>query len=125
MCKQIIIGEVIDEIKDTPLNNFKYAIELSQKENFSVYTNDVLFIETLEVLCGEDNLRIYLKLGNNCEEITCMDAYEFVGDIYRIINFIRFKRELTEDDTNDFIPNYEYINTMIKDYETKFKELII
>ena len=122
--KKIILGEITDEINDTPINNFKYAIELSQQESFTVYTNNVQFLETLEVLCGEDNLNVYLKLNGECEEITCMDAYEYVGDIYSILNGIRFDRELQEDGTNKFVPKYNYINRLIKDYETKFKELV-
>ena len=117
--KKIILGEITDEIKDTPINNFKYAIELSKKENFTVYTNNVQFLETLEILCGEDNLNVYLKLNGECEKITCLEAYCYVGDIYRMLHSIRCDRELQEEN-GKFVPKYNTMDRLIKKYESKF-----
>lgn len=121
--KEIFIGEIEESLTGTPIERFKKAFEI-YKDDFKVYTNDVLFLETLEVLCGEDNINVYLCLNDKYEEITCMEAYEYVGDIYSILNRIRFSKELKQDlgEFTEF--NINSIKLEIKDYEKKFNELI-
>ena len=99
--REIIIGNINgseDEyLLKTPIEKFKYAYQLSkQRSGFIVYTNDVQFIEALEVFCGEDNLNIYFKHKdyNELVEISVMDAYNYVGNIYSILNSIRLRKEL-------------------------------
>lgn len=121
--KKIIMGEITEDITGTPIAKFKKAITLSQHEAFIVYTNDPQFVEALEVLCGEKNIQVYLKLNGSCKKITVHEAYDYVGDIYHIINYTRFNHELQEDDNDSFTVDYDYLNKQIEEYENKFKKL--
>ena len=124
MSKIIIMGDiVVEEFSKTPLDNFKKAIRLSQSDdNFLVYTNNVMVVETLEVLCGEENINIYLKKGNKNVEIEPATAYNFVGDIYRIINSLRFQKELNEDIGLCF--KLKSVDEDIKEYIKKYDKIL-
>lgn len=121
--KIIIIGDVEEEFLGTPVDNFKKAIELSKSDGFKIYTNDVQVVEALEVLCDEKNIHVYLRKDKVEVEIDVMDAYNFVGDIYRIINSLRFEKELNED-MGECFDLIKSVNEDIKEYEEKYDKLI-
>lgn len=112
MTKRIIIGNVREELYDSPIRMFKMAVRLSKKDNWTVSTNNPQFIEALEVLCGEENIDVYFKEynSNKIKVITFQEAYDYLGDVYDIINSIRgdvFFDRLNDDDVVGEIRKYE------------------
>lgn len=108
MVRKIIIGKVREEFDMTPIEKFMMALRLSKTDNFIIQTNDPQFVESLEVLCGEENVEVYLRVTDNqLHDITFQEAYNYLGDIYDIINTIRFSKDLTEDLGNEIIDEDE------------------
>lgn len=122
--KKIIIGEIEEQIIGNPIKNFEKAIALSKKENFEVHTNDMLFVETLEVLCGESNIHIYFKADDEYFEMDCISAYDYLGDLYRILNSIRFQKELLDDDgaRNYMQKLYDNLDNELGKYKCKYSK---
>lgn len=112
MTKRIIIGNVREELYDSPIRMFKMAVRLSKKDNWSVSTNNPQFLEALEVLCGEENIDVCFKEynSNKIKVITFQEAYDYLGDVYDIINSIRsdvFFDRVNDDDIVKKIKKYE------------------
>lgn len=118
--KCIIIGNVREEFYDSPIKMFKMAVRLSKQENWTVKSNNPQFIEALEVLCGEDNVEVYFKkyTSKSMQLITFKDAYDYLGDIYDIVNMIRFVENISDE-----LPSDDKIITEIKRYERKWEYL--
>ena len=112
--KKIIIGDVHnDYVHKTPIQFFELAVKLSKKKQFIVHTNNPQFVEALEVLCGENNVNIYRKFGDRCDKICFKEAYDYLGDVYDIVDLIRLKRE----DNDTYFDDYEFIKPQIIDYK--------
>lgn len=111
--KQIIIGDIEDSITGSPISQLRQAIFLSKQERFTVFTNNAQLIESLEVLCGEQEISIILKIGDNCCEIDFEDAYDYIADIYLILNFMRSGYE-----------NKDYLERRMQEYEKKYQEMV-
>lgn len=124
MSKKIIFGEIEEDFHGTPIELFKKAIELSKLDEFIVHTNNPQFIETLEVLCGADNITTIIKLDYEYIEIDDIYAvYNYVGDLYDVLNSIRFTIDLMDDDSgrdDEFI--YKRLEEEIKEYELKYSK---
>lgn len=121
MVKEIFVGEIkynAFELLGTPIELFKKAYQISKLDSWSIFTNNPQFIEALEVLCGEENIKIYLKLNGKCEEVSFFEAYNYLGDVYDIINRIRIKKDLGGDITD------EWINYQVKKYNEKYLEIM-
>lgn len=122
MVKKIIVGEIEDyfwdDDRNPPVKLFKKACEMSKWEDWILYTNNPQFIEALEVLCGENNIEIYLRLNGKCKEVDFYDAYNYLGDVYDIINRIRLRKDLDKEITDEWISN------QIKDYKRKYLEIM-
>lgn len=115
--KKIIIGDVHnDYVHKTPIQFFELAVELSKKKDFTVYTNNPQFVEALEVLCGENNINVYRKFKDRYDEISFKEAYDYLGDVYDIVDLIRFKRL----DKDEYFDDYEFIEQQIIDYKKKW-----
>ena len=108
--KSIIVGEISEDYYSTPIYIFKKAIELSKQDEFQVHTNNPQLVEALEVLCGEDNVKVYLTLNGLCKRITFLEAYNYLGDVYDIIDRIRgfnlAGAPIDEDELSFFIEEY-------------------
>lgn len=116
MVKKIICGEIDEEIKGTPIEIFKFAIELAKRDDFIVETNNPQLVEALEVLCGEENIDFYVSMdGELVKEESVRKVYNYLGDVYNIINHIRFVRDLESD--FDLDDNEEDISNYIREYE--------
>lgn len=113
--KTIFIGEVEESFQDTPIDIFKWAIRLSREDKFIVRTNNPQLVEALEVLCGEANVDVYLKLDFKTVKVSFITAYNYLGDIYDTIDAIRIKKGVGEDVTD------EWINKEIQEYKNKYK----
>ena len=71
MTKTIIVGEIRSRdiyVFQTPVQQCKKAYEISKRDNFTIETNNAMMIETIEILCGEENLEVYLKIDNKLKE---------------------------------------------------------
>lgn len=132
MNKIIVIGEI--EGKETsmpciPIEKFKKAYNLSKIDNWIIYVNDAQFIEALEVLCGEENIKVYLTINEKYEEISFLTAYNYLGDIYDIIDVIRIKNSFDEEITDEWIQNElneytkKYLEVMHDELTLKMKKL--
>lgn len=119
--KKIIIGNVKEDFSDTPINIFKKAIELSKQDKFILHTNNPLLVEAIEILCGEENITILLKHKYlHLEELDCIEAYNYLGDVYDILNGMRFLKEIKSDFDDDYELSDEYLEKEIKEYEEKW-----
>lgn len=118
--RKIIIGNIGREsFQGTPIELFEKAIELSKLDSFEVSTNNPQFLEALEVLCKEENLDVYLNVGLFEDiPITIDTAYDYLGDIYSIINYIRAIM-ITKGSVGE-----NYLNNKIKEYKEKWKVMI-
>lgn len=114
--KEIIVGEVAETIWGTPIYLFEEAIRLSKEENFSIRTNNPQFIETLEVLVGEENMDIYIKLSGELNKVNFHTAYNYLGDLYHVINSIRFRSDLGSKKISD-----EWLEKQIRKYNKRYK----
>ena len=122
MSKKIYCGEIKEDIHGTPIRKFKKAVSLSKQDKFRVYTNDPQFIEALEVLCGEDNINIYLIINGKCIETSFLEVYNYLGDLCDTIGLIRLYNSgcsfyKTETEIEDII------NKEIKEYEVKWGDI--
>lgn len=118
MDRQIICGEIEETFTDTPIEIFKKAVQLSAIENWTVKTNNPQLVEALEVLCSEETIKYFIYLnGEYCEQERAMDIYNYLGDVYDIINSLRAQRNLADD--FDIPLNKEYIQKEIDEYEIK------
>lgn len=125
MNKIIIIGSINESFKGTPSQLFKRAVELSKQEDFVVYTNNPQFVEALEVLCGANNVKIYIHLEGKYIEVDFFTAYNYLGDIYDTINAIRFKKQIKHVDEDDIPFNdYEFLENEINEYEEKYSNMV-
>lgn len=121
MTKKIIVGEIEGKellMPCTPIDKFKKTYKLSKIDNWVIYVNDAQFIEALEVLCGEENIKVYLTINGKCEEITFMTAYNYLGDVYDFINTIKIKKAFDEEITD------EWIQHRIKEYNQTYLEVM-
>lgn len=113
---KIIVGDFAEEtIKGTPSDVFKNAIRLSKEKEFEIHTNNPQLIEALELLCGEENIEIFLTQNNKMKRISFIEAYNYLGDIYDIINYMRFTKDL------DGEISYSIIDEEIKEYDDKWR----
>lgn len=121
MTNKIFVGEVEEQYFGTPIDIFKEAIGLYTKRNedFEVYTNNPQFVEALEVLCGENNIDIYIILDGVNYEVSFQKAYDYLGDVYDIINSIRFSKTLKEEE-DDYYSDITLVFNDIKEYEDKW-----
>ena len=110
--KKIIIGVFTEEtIRGTPSEVFKNAVRLSkEKDDFEIYTNNPQLVEALELLCGEENIEVFL----NQKQISFIEAYRYLGEIYDIINHMRLARNLDDE------ISYEIIDKEIKEYDKRW-----
>ncbi len=93
--RRIICGDIKEEIFGTPINIFRDAIKAAKADEFCIETNNPQFIEAVEVLCGEENIDFYIYIdGQYCKQDRAMDVYNYLGDVYEIINSIRFISDL-------------------------------
>ena len=113
MSKNIVCGEIETDKQflDTPINVFKKAVRLSKKDNFCVKTNNPQLVETLEVLCGEENINFYICINNVYnKQDNVRDVYHYLGDVYQCINSLRIQRdfddEITDNDIQKEIDEY-------------------
>lgn len=124
--KKIFIGEIEEQYTKTPIENFKEVIEFfkSEKEHFEIYTNDPQVIELFEVLYGEKNIDTFLISNNETYALTFQQAYDYLGDLYNIINDIRFDKQLnSENDDNEYFRGIDGINKALSKYERKWSNL--
>lgn len=112
--RRIICGDIKEEIFGTPINIFKDAIKTATDDEFCIKTNNPQFIEAIEVLCGEENIDFYIYIdGQYCKQDRAMDVYNYLGDVYDIIETIRFISNLG-DSISD-----KKLNKEINEYELK------
>lgn len=98
MSKKIFIGEIDKEsYYGTPIEMFKKAVELYKLDEFSISTNNPQFIETLEVLCGEENIKVFLKLNGEYKYVSVLTAYNYLGELYNTIDAMRIARMMGTD----------------------------
>lgn len=114
MAKIIIVGEVRSRdiyVFQTPVQRFRKAYEISKKDNFTIETNNAMMIETIEILCGEENLEVYLKINDKLKEISVIDAYKYIGGLYDVVNDMRLKTHFDEEITDSWFERQceEYI----------------
>lgn len=114
MTKTIIVGEIKSRdiyVFLTPVQKFRKAYEISKRDNFTIETNDAMMIETIEILCGEENLEVYLKIDNKLKEISVIDAYKYIGGLYDVVNDMRLKTHFDEEITDSWFERQceEYI----------------
>lgn len=113
---KIIIGDFIEEtIRGTPAAVFKNAIKLSKEKEFEIYTNNPQLIEALELLCGEENIEVFLSQNNKMKKINFIKAYHYLGEIYDIINYMRLAKNLDDE------ISYSIIDKEIKEYDDKWR----
>ena len=116
--KKIFVGDIRESFSGTPLQIFRQAIELSKLDSFCVFTNNPQFVEALEVLCGEENVDVFLRLHGETVEVSFLVAYDYLGNFYNIIDFIRISKSMNSIDTLSHVEN------KIKKYEKKYVELL-
>lgn len=126
MKKKIIVGEIEEEFQGTPLHVFKKAMKISEFDDFIIHTNNPQVVETLEVLCGEANIEYYIKQdGDLFQQYDVRKIYNYIGDIYDIIDGLRldreFDNEITEETINEEILEYE-IKHNYKDIKDTIEE---
>ena len=121
MTKRIYIGEIKENIRGTPIEKFEKAVELSKTDDFRVYTNDPQFVEALEVLCSAKKSHIYIILNGKCKEITFYEAYNYLGDLYDTIDYIRICVGVGGRDSRDDID--DIIDRDIKKYYDKWGDI--
>lgn len=113
---KIIIGDFTEEtIRGTPSDVFKNAIRLSKEKEFEIHTNNPQLIEALELLCGEENIEVFLSQNDKMKKISFIEAYNYLGDIYDIINYMRFTKDL------DGEISYSIIDEEIREYDDKWR----
>lgn len=124
--KKIFIGEIEEQYIKTPIENFKEVVELfkSEKEHFEIYTNNPQVVELFEVLYGENNIDVFLISNNETHALTFQQAYDYLGDLYNIINEIRFDKQLNnENEDNEYFASIDGINKALSKYERKWSDL--
>ena len=72
-------------------------------------------MEALEVLCEEDEIIILLCSEESRFPINIQTAYNYLGDVYDIIDSIRVHQRLDEEGITD-----EYIQHEIDEYNIKY-----
>lgn len=118
--KVILIGEIEENISGTPIEKFLEAIDYSKKERWVVKSNDPQFVEALEVLCNESDIDVFLFCDGKFHDLTFQEAYNYLGEIYNIINAIRFRKDLNEDLNLNDDSNYNMIMDNVKEYKKKW-----
>lgn len=124
MDKKIFVGDIEEETYyGTPIELFKKAIEISKEECFIIETNNPQFVEALEVLCGEENIEFYICTdGHSCKVDRATEVYNYLDDVYNIINSLRFAIQLKDD----FDEDYDFTDEILKEieeYEIKYQYL--
>lgn len=120
--KTIIIGEIEKEtVTGTPIEVFQKAVELSKKDSFVVYTNNPQLIEALEVLCGIKNVDVMFLKDYKLFKISFLKAYNYIGDIYDIIDSIRFCKEMDIFNPKSITKDIEFYNEKYKKFSKKVK----
>ena len=117
--KSIIIGNVREEFRDSPIRMFQMAIRLSKQNDFTVRSNNAQFIEALEVLCGEENIIICFQTFHNPSKLIEIDfrmAYNYLGDVYDIINSLRIGMQF--DDEID----WDKLESEIRTYQNRWEK---
>ena len=106
MSKQIFVGEIKKEsFYGTPIEMFKNAVSLSKCDKFSISTNNPQFLEALEVLCGEDNIDVFLILNEEYRHVNVVTAYNYLGELYDTIDAMRIAR-MRGTDIDDVLDVY-------------------
>lgn len=117
--KSIIIGNVREEFYDSPIRMFQMAIRLSKQNDFTVRSNNPQFIEALEVLCGEENIVICFQTFHNLSKLIEIDfrmAYNYLGEVYDIINKLRMDMDF--DDEID----WDGLESRIRTYQNRWEK---
>lgn len=122
MAKIIIVGEVRNRdiyVFLTPVQKFRKAYKISQRDNFTIETNDAMMIETIEIMCGEENLEVYLKIDDKLKEISVINAYNYIGDLYNVVDHMRIKTLFDEEITDSWFERQceEYLKEWNGDVE--------
>ena len=112
----IVVGDIKEDFLGTPIEVFEKAIDLSKEKNFCLHTNDAMFVEALEVLCGEKNISIFIKRGEKYTEVSFLVAYNYLGDVYDYVDKIRGIKIARGKITDDFL------SKCVKDYEERWKK---
>ena len=124
--KKIFIGEIKEQYTKTPIENFKEVVELfkSEKEHFEICTNNPQVVELFEVLYGENNIDVFLVFNNKTHELTFQQAYNYLGDLYDIIDSIRFEKQLNcINEDNEYFAHIGAINEALSKYEREWNDL--
>lgn len=119
----IIIGDTREDYVGAQIDLFMIAMRLSEQSEIIVHTNNPIFAEALEVLIGEDNLYFYLKIDNKYEEIDKYEAYDYLGDVFRIINGLRFEIEINEDCDNEIKYDKQELYDTIAKYNERWNQV--
>lgn len=116
MSKRIIVGEIAKEsYYGTPIEMFERAITLSKRDSFEICTNNPQFLEALEVLCGEKNIEVYLKISGEYKYVDVITAYNYLGDLYDTIDSIRALYTLDDKSAED-----DFLNKEMRRYNEKY-----
>lgn len=114
--KIIIIGEIAKEsYYGTPIEMFERAIILSKMDSFEICTNNPQFLEALEVLCGEKNIEVYLKISGEYKYVNVVTAYNYLGELYDTIDAIRILYALDDKSVED-----DFLNEEMRKYNEKY-----
>lgn len=106
MSKNIICGEINsdDEWIGAPIDLFKKAVLLSKMDTFCIKTNNPQLVEAIEVLCGKNNINFYIYIdGKYYKQDRVESIYDYLGDVYGILNSLRLELEFEEDITDEVI----------------------
>lgn len=97
--KIIWIGDIKEDdfAHLNPIDAFEKAYQLTKIKEFNIETNNAQVIELIEVICGEDNIAIYLNLKGKYCQIPVRIAYQYLGKLFEIITHIRIEKEFGLD----------------------------
>ena len=125
MSKKVFVGDIGREsyIGLTPIQLFEKAVELSKLDEFSISTNNPQFLEAIEVLCGKENVKVFIKFGLEYTHVNFYQAYNYLGDVYDIINTLRVKVELLECTKRGSKELDAVIEKEIKEYNDKWSNV--
>lgn len=119
----IVIGDTREDYVGAQIDLFMIAMRLSEQSEIIVHTNNPIFVEALEVLIGEDNLYFYLHLDGKYEEVDKYEAYDYLGDVFRIINGLRFEIEINEDCYNEIKYDKKQLYDTIAEYNERWNQV--
>ena len=118
--KRVTIGDIENDILIglTPVQWFEKALNLYDTD-FDVECNNALFLEALEVLCGEENLEVYLKVDELIAKVDVIIAYNYLGDFYDVIDYLRTHVILLNEEVD-----MDKIKQEIKNFNEKYLKIV-